>query len=359
MQLYGILTYMYETVEIDGSLGEGGGQILRTALSLSCITGRSLRLFNIRQGRKRPGLMPQHVTCVNAAAAISNARVSGNEKGSSELSFVPERVKPGDYAFDIQTAGSCCLVFQTILPPLVLSSKQSDITIKGGTHVPFSPTYDYISDVFLPMLGRLGIKTEASIVRHGYYPKGGGEVSFRIYPVKKIRGMRLTSRGALRSVRGHSGVSNLPLSIAERQKMAAVQAMPLPGVAMQVMEAPSYGQGTFVFLKGEYENTIAGFTSLGERGKPAETVGREAAELLIAFNDSLACLEPHLADQLVLYLSLAREDSCFTTSRITQHLITNLRVIEKFLDVRYEIDGQMNAEGKVRLYKRHSLTLHI
>jgi len=307
---------MYETVEIDGSLGEGGGQILRTALSLSCITGRSLRLFNIRQGRKRPGLMPQHVTCVNAAAAISNARVSGNEKGSSELSFVPERVKPGDYAFDIKTAGSCSLVFQTVLPALILLDRQSDITIKGGTHVPFSPTYDYISDVFLPMLGRLGVKVEASIVRHGFYPKGGGEVRFRLHPVKTVRGLQLVSRGALVSVCGHSGVSNLPLSIAERQKTSVLQHLPLTDIDLRVMDVPSYGQGTFIFLKGEYENGLAGFSSLGERGKPAEAVGKEAAELLIAFNDSLACLEPHLADQLVLYLCLAREDSCFTTSPV-------------------------------------------
>ncbi len=344
---------MRKIIEIDGSLGEGGGQILRTALSLSCITGLSLKLFNIRKARKRPGLMPQHITCVNAAASISHARVSGNEKGSSELTFVPDRIMPGEYTFDIQTAGSCSLVLQTLLPPLILSGKPSNITIKGGTHVPFSPTYDYISDVFMPMLGRLGIKVEASIVRHGFYPKGGGEVSFRIHPVKTIKGMHLTSRGVLLSIHGHSGVSNLPLTIAERQKMSAIQNLPLSDVDLRVIEVPSYGQGTFVFLKGGYENALTGFSSLGERGKPAEAVGREAAEQFIAFHNSSACLDPHLADQIVLYLSLAREDSSFTTSRITQHLITNLRVIEKFLNIRYEIQGELNAEGRVGLFRSH------
>jgi len=340
---------MNKTVEIDGSLGEGGGQILRTALSLSCITGRPLRLFNIRKGRKRPGLMPQHVTCVNAAAGITHARVSGNAKGSAELSFVPDAIKPGDYTFDIQTAGSCSLVFQTLLPPLLLSGKQSYITIKGGTHVPFSPIYDYISGIFLPMLSRIGIDVESSIRRYGYYPKGGGEVSFRIHPAKKIKGVQSTSRGPLLSIHGHSGVSNLPISIAERQKVSAIQHLPQSDIDMRVIDVPSYGQGTFVFLRGEYENGLAGFSSLGERGKPAEAVGKEAAEQFSAFHGSSACLDPHLADQIVLYLSLAGKDSSFTTSRITRHLITNLLVIEKFLDVRYEIDGQMNAEGKVRL----------
>jgi RNA 3'-terminal phosphate cyclase (ATP) len=344
---------MRKIIEIDGSLGEGGGQILRTALSLSCITGHSLKLFNIRKGRKRPGLMPQHITCVNAAASISNAVVSGNEKGSSELTFVPDRIMPGDYTFDIQTAGSSSLVFQTLLPPLIMSGKPSNIRIKGGTHVPFSPTYDYISDIFLPMLLRLGIKTESSIERYGFYPKGGGEVSYRIHPVTTIAGMDLTSRGALLSVHGRSCVSNLPLSIADRQKMFVMQNLLMSDVDMQVMEVPSYGHGTVVFLKAGYENALAGFSALGERGKPAEDVGKEAAEQFIAFHNSTACLDPHLADQIALYLSLAEEDSSFTASRITQHLITNLRVIEKFLNIRYEIKGESNAEGRVGLFRSH------
>ena len=340
---------MNKTIEIDGSFGEGGGQILRTALSLSCITGCPLKLFNIRKGRKKPGLMPQHITCVNAAAVITHAQVSGNEKGSTELTFRPGNIRPGDYMFDIGTAGSCSLVFQTLLPPLVFSGKPSNIIITGGTHVPFSPTYDYISNIFLPMLNRTGVAVESQIMRYGFYPKGGGRVSFRVNPVTTIKGMKLTSRGTLLSVRGHSGVANLPISIAARQKMSVMQTLHPVEADIQLMEVPSEGQGTFVFLKSEYEYALAGFSSLGERGKPAEAVGKEAAEQLTAFNNSSACLDPHLADQMVLYLSLAHEDSSFTTSRITQHLITNLRVIEKFLNVRYEIEGELHSEGSVSL----------
>ncbi len=344
---------MSKTIEIDGSFGEGGGQILRTALSLSCITGDTLNLFNIRKGRKKPGLMPQHITCVNAAAMISHAQVTGNEKGSMELTFSPEDVRAGRYMFDIGTAGSCSLVFQTLLPPLIFSGEPSNITIKGGTHVPFSPPYHYISGVFLPMLNRIGVEVESSIMRYGFYPKGGGEVSFRIQPIRQVKGMNLISRGALLFVHGLSGVSNLPVSIAERQKMSMIQNLQPVKADMQVIEVSSHGQGTFVFLKGEYEHAPAGFSSLGERGKPAEAVGKEAAEQFIDFHNSTACLDPHLADQIVLYLSLAQEDSSFTTPRITQHLITNLWVIEKFLNVRYEIQGELDSEGRVILFVSH------
>ncbi len=338
-----------KTIEIDGGFGEGGGQILRTALSLSCITGHNLKLINIRKERKRPGLMPQHTTCVEAAALISGAEVAGNEQGSVELSFNPHKIKSGRYTFDIQTAGSTSLVLQTLLPPLVYSGKLSHITIRGGTHVPFSPVYNYIAEVFLPVLEMAGIDVRASIVKCGYYPKGGGEVSFHINPAKKIAGLDLKDKGALLSLSGCSAVSRLPASIAERQKTSLIQHLDPLAPHIKVVEMPSFGTGTFVFIKSEYSNTLAGFSSLGERGKPAEEVGREAALQCMEFHKGRGCLDPHLADQIVLYLSLARDHSSFTTSRVTRHLITNLWVIEKFLNVRYEIDGDMNGEGCVKI----------
>ncbi|MBI5408254.1 MAG: RNA 3'-phosphate cyclase [Nitrospirae bacterium] len=338
-----------KTIEIDGSFGEGGGQILRTALSLSCITGNTLRLFNIRKARKKPGLMPQHLTCVNAISEICRAEVAGNEAGSAELTFTPGRIKSGDYFFDIKTAGSSSLVFQTLLPPLLWADKPSRITIKGGTHVPFSPPYNYIAEVFIPMLNRIGIKVEPSIIKYGFYPKGGGEVSFKIHPAGEIKGINLVSRGRLLSIKGLSAVSNLPGHIAERQKISAIQNLsPLPA-EIDILEAPSVGQGTFVFLKGEYENVLSGFSSLGERGKRAEEVGKEAAYLFKDFHNTSACLDHNLADQLVIYLSLAKEGSAFTTSCITRHLITNLWVIERFLKIRYEMEGDLNSEGKIAL----------
>jgi RNA 3'-terminal phosphate cyclase (ATP) len=338
-------------IQIDGSLGEGGGQILRTALSLSCVTGHPLRLFNIRKGRRKPGLMPQHITCVNAAAMICDARVRGNEPHSQELAFVPGKVRGGTYVFDIKTAGSSSLVLQSVLPPLVFSGSDSLITIKGGTHVPYSPSYHYVSEVFIPVLERLGIRVEPQIKKYGFYPKGGGEVGFRILPAGKINGLSLSERKKLKSLRGCSAVSGLPVSIAERQRDSMVEKVPADA-DIQVMEVPSPGQGTFVFLKAEYANTLAGFSSLGERGKPAENVGREAAEQFEDFNGTPACVDQHLADQIVIYLSLAHENSSFTTSRITRHLMTNLQVIEKFLNIEYQIEGELNKEGRVIINKK-------
>jgi RNA 3'-terminal phosphate cyclase (ATP) len=337
------------TIEIDGSFGEGGGQILRTALSLSCITGSSLKIFNIRKGRKKPGLMPQHQTCVNAISEICNAEVSGNEISSTELTFVPRKIRSGNYFFDIKTAGSSSLVIQTLLPALIFSDGISRITIRGGTHVPSSPSYNYISEVFIPLLHKIGIKIETSINKYGFYPKGGGEVSFKIFPCEKIKRLNVIARGELLSITGYSAVSNLPLHIAERQKNSVIQGLSPLSANIDILEVTSFGQGTFVFLKSEYENTLTGFSALGERGKRAEDVGKEAASLFKDFNNSSACLDPHLADQIVIYLSLAQEDSTFTTSRITQHLLTNLRVIEKFLKIRYEIKGRMDSEGIVKI----------
>lgn len=343
-----------KTIEIDGSFGEGGGQILRTALSLSCITRQSLKLFNIRKGRKKPGLMPQHITCVNAVAEISGAAVSGNEMGSTELLFTPEKVRHGDYIFDIKTAGSSSLVIQTLLPPLILAEGESRIAIKGGTHVPFSPVYHYVAEVFVPMLRKIGVNVEPSISKYGFYPKGGGEVNFKVSPVKEIKGLNLASRERLLSIYGYSGVGNLPTSIAERQKKSLQQKLyPAPS-DIKILEVPSFGEGTFVFLRADYENTIAGFSSLGKRGKRAEDVGIEAAEDFHDFHSTSACLDPHLADQIIIYLALSHKDSSFTTSRITQHLITNLSVVEKFLRIEYQVEGVLNSEGRVNLMCREA-----
>ncbi len=336
-------------LEIDGSYGEGGGQILRTALSLSCITGTPLRLYNIRKGRGRPGLMPQHLTCVNAIAEVSGARVTGNETGSTELMFIPEGIRPGEYSFDIKTAGSCTLVFQTLLPPLLFAGGESTVSITGGTHVPFSPPYHYISEVFIPMLRRLGIHIEADIDRYGFYPKGGGHVRFRVTPVREIQAPDLTHRGRLRRIKGYSCVGRLPVSIALRQRDSLIREIQPLSPEVEILDVPSGGEGTFVFLKAEYEGSIAGFSSLGMRGKRAEEVGAEAVREFKRFEDTSACLDPHLADQIVIYLALAHRDSSFTTSCITRHLTTNLHVIEKFIPLRYRIEGDIKAEGMVIL----------
>ncbi|MBM4137811.1 MAG: RNA 3'-phosphate cyclase, partial [Nitrospira sp.] len=208
-------------IEIDGSYGEGGGQILRTSLSLSCLLQKPIRIFNIRRGRKKPGLMPQHLTCVRAATLISNAEVKGDSEGSTELIFRPEEVKSGDYYFDIGTAGSTSLLLQSLLPPLIFSEGKSTIILKGGTHVPFSPPFQYLSDVFVPMLDKLGIKLSLRIESYGFYPKGGGKITVEIHPLSGrifAKHLLFLDRGKIKSLKGVSGVGNLPLTIAERQR---------------------------------------------------------------------------------------------------------------------------------------------
>ncbi len=338
-------------LEIDGSFGEGGGQILRTALSLSCLLRKPFRMFNIRKGRRKSGLMPQHLTCVHALALISNASVHGGAIGSAELVFEPDEPKPGDYFFDIGTAGSTSLLLQAILPPLVFSKKESRITLTGGTHVPFSPPYHYISGVFIPMLSRLGIKIQVSILRYGFYPKGGGRIYVEVFPSAGAKGLSLTNRGEVKKVSGISAVSDLPLGIAERQKRAVLRLLEQSKIAAEIetLQVTSYSPGTFVFLESPAENCNAGFSSLGERGKKAETVGEEAARELLDYYSSDACLDPHLADQIVLYLAAADSGSAFTTSRITDHLLTNLQVIEKFLGIRYAVEGEKGNPGRISI----------
>ena len=352
-------------LEIDGSWGEGGGQILRTALSLSCLLGRPFRIFDIRKGRKRPGLMPQHLTAVRASVLVSSGRCAGDAAGSTELVFEPGKVKPGDYFFDIGTAGSTGLLIQTLLPPLIFSGGQSFVTLSGGTHVPMSPPFHYISEAFLPMLRKLGADVRASIESYGFYPKGGGKVRFDIKPSIPRKQADFTERGRVISIKGLSAVGNLPLSIAERQREAFVKGvgtppLGLPVPEMETAEVSTPGAGTFIFACLESGGAVppailgafSGFSSLGERGKRAEAVGEEAANDLLDYLRSGQCLDRHMADQLVLYLSLIGGTAEITTSMITGHLRTNLWVIEKFLGIEYDIEGEVGKPGRVLIKGR-------
>ncbi|MEJ2313595.1 MAG: RNA 3'-terminal phosphate cyclase [Nitrospirota bacterium] len=319
--------------EVDGSFGEGGGQILRTSLSLSCLLGKPFRIRNIRRGRSRPGLMPAHITAVRAAQEVSKAEVEGATKGSTELVFSPRRIRGGDFSFDIGTAGSTSLVLQTLLPPLAFSGRASKVAITGGTHVPFCPTFDYINEVFIPLLRRIGLSIAAEIESYGFYPRGGGKVIVSVEPCKRVSPLELTRRGELLSLEGVSAVGGLPLSIAQRQRDSALEGLRGYRAEVETRAVDTPGQGTYVFLKARYEGAVCGFSSLGARGKRAEKVGREAAAEFIAHHSSGACLDPHMADQIALYLALAEGESRYTTSALTGHLSTNLHVISKFMEV--------------------------
>jgi RNA 3'-terminal phosphate cyclase (ATP) len=338
-------------LEIDGSFGEGGGQILRTSLSLSCLLNKPFRLFNIRRKRKKPGLMPQHLMGIRSLKLISNAGVDGDFQGSTELVFEPGEVIAGDYFFDIGTAGSTSLLLQAILPPLIFANNRSSLILRGGTHVPFSPSFHYINKIFIPVINKLGIEVKAGIESYGFYPKGGGKIHAEITPANEIETVKCLERGEFKNVYGFSGVGNLPLSIAERQKNAALAILVSHGINAEVetISVPTPGRGTFIFLKAETENCLSGFSSLGERGKKAELVGEEAVKEFLDYYSSSACLDGHLADQIVLYLAIAKGESSFTTTEISRHLLTNLWVIEKFLDIRYTIEGEMGRPGKVTI----------
>jgi RNA 3'-terminal phosphate cyclase (ATP) len=324
-------------VEIDGSFGEGGGQILRTSLGLSCLLEAPFRIRNIRKRRKKPGLMPQHLTCVRAAARICGANVEGGTQGSTELTFRPGPTLAGVYDFSIGTAGSTSLVLQAILPPLLAASEASTVTLSGGTHVPMSPPFHYIRDVFLPALEALGARVSARIEAYGFYPRGGGTVTFSIPPCGKLAPWVCQTPGELVSIEGVSAVGRLPLSIATRQREAALEALAGHNALIETAQVRSLSPGTFVFLKVQHEHAAAGFCALGERGKRAETVGLEAAEELRGFLSSGACLDHHLADQMILYLALAEGQSIITASKISDHLRTNMYVIEQFTDAAFTI----------------------
>lgn len=340
-------------LEIDGSFGEGGGQVLRTSLSLSCLLNKPFRIFNIRKKRKKPGLMPQHLMGIRALKLISNANVKGDSIGSTELLFEPVEVKAGYYSFDIGTAGSTSLLLQAILLPLVFAKDTSSLSLKGGTHVPFSPSFHYLSEVFIPMISMLGIKVKANIESYGFYPKGGGKINIEITPagLDSIRGVNLLERGRIKRLKGLSGVGNLPLSIAERQREAALKMIETQGLDAEIetLSVSTPGQGTFIFLKLETDNCLAGFSSLGERGKRAESVGEEVSKNLLDYYSTPACLDPHMADQIVLYLAVAKSESSFTTSMISNHLLTNLWIIEKFLGTQYMIEGELGKPGRITI----------
>ena len=351
-------------IVIDGSFGEGGGQILRTSITLSAITGQPVRIERIRAGRRKPGLMPQHLTAVRAAGRICNARVEGAKRNSQALEFRPQSAPlAGTYTFDVAqaakggSAGSVSLILQTILLPLAMAEGPSLVTLLGGTHVAWSPPYDYVKRVYLPAMSRLGVAAKVTIKNWGWYPLGGGRVQATILGREPAAASRiadasianqdLCERGRLLRVRGLSASSNLPKHIRMRQERAALQALRSNNVnaRIQVVDAPSKGQGTVVFLWAEFENSSAGFTALGELGKPAERVAEEAASQLLGFLQSEAALDQYLADQLVLPLALAAGPSEFTTESVTHHLLTNAWVVNQFFPGRVRVVGEEGQPG--------------
>lgn len=347
-------------VTIDGSYGEGGGQILRSSLAFSALTGKPLRIFNIRAGRKNPGLRPQHLTAVRAAAIVCNAKVDGAKVNSTELKFEPRSLHGGSFIVDVSadqpSAGSGTLVFQTVFPALLFAGEPSSVRItRCGTHVPFSPPYDYICRVFLPMVQTMGANGELKLVKAGWFPRGGGELEASIQPVNQpLKPVNLTERGNLKRIWVLSALSNLKRSIAVRQANQAVNRLLGMGfrqneIEVDIRELPSPSTGTLVFIAAEFENVVAGFSALGELGKPAEKVADEAVDDFAEYWQTDAPVDKHLADQLVLFMALADGISVIKTTALTQHTLTHIWVVEQFLPVKFEVQGSLGEPSTIRV----------
>jgi len=338
-------------ISIDGSYGEGGGQILRTALALSAILRKPFTIHDIRSKRKNPGLQAQHLEAVEALTRITEAQTEGVRFGSQEITFSPQKILPGDYQFEVRTAGSISLLLQTVFLPLCFARATSRLTLAGGTHVPWSPPFHYLSEILLPTLKLMGISAAATIEKWGFYPRGGGKIHLEINPVFELKPRSLVNRGSLRRIRGLSAISNLPKHVAERQKQRVLERihgdLTIDADIKVFCDVPSIGPGSFLFLLAEYEKTIAGFSSLGAKGKPSEKVADEAVDALRDYICSEGCIDPHLADQIIPFMALAKGDSSFTTTQMTEHLLTNLWVIGHFLDVKVQKRGIKGEAGRV------------
>jgi len=341
-------------IEIDGSYGEGGGQILRSALALSAILRKPFAIHHVRSKRKNPGLQAQHLEAVKATTRITEAQTEGVQLGSQKITFIPQEILPGKYQFEVRTAGSVTLLLQAIFLPLCFSKGISKVSLIGGTHVPWSPTFHYFLEVLLATLQRMGVSTEATIEKWGFYPKGGGRIQLTINPPHELKPISLVDRGSLKAIRGISAISNLPRHVAERQREQALKRIQrelrIGGEITALYDVPSNGPGSCLFILVEYENVLAGFSSLGVRGKPAEKVADEAVDSLKDYIESDGCIDPYLADQLVPFMAVTKGISSFTTIKITEHLLSNLWVLRHFLDVTISRGGEKGGKGRVEVF---------
>jgi len=342
-------------IKIDGSQGEGGGQVLRTALTLSLMTGERVKIFNIRANRSSPGLGHQHLCAVNAAQTVGKGEVIGGELGSTSLEFQPCTIQPGRYQFNIRTAGATTLVLQTIFLPLSRAATATSLKITGGTHVPWSPSYHYLKMQWLPFMERLGFDAQISLDLAGFYPKGGGQIQGKIKPVEAIKSLKIGERGSLKQIRGISAVANLDRRIAERQRSQVIRRLSKKYRLndIRIKQMPSKFKGTILLLLAEFEKSQSCYFSLGKPGKPAERVADDAINALESFMMTNGCVDEYLADQLLLPLAFASDISIFKSSKITQHLMTNAEVINKFIDVQIEIIGKLGQPGLVTIHPQY------
>jgi RNA 3'-terminal phosphate cyclase (ATP) len=343
-------------LEVPGDLLEGGGQIIRTTIALAALTGKPVKLTKIRDKRPNPGLQPQHIVGVKAVAAVCNAETHGLTQGSQELTFTPHGYAAGRWGFDVGTAGSIPLILQALMPATAYAPTNVTVELTGGTDVRWSPTIDYVRLIELPLLQLMGYRATIQLNRRGHYPKGGGHVSISVDPPRILKAIQLLDRGQLLGIEGVSHCVKLPSHVAQRQASAAKERLNTDGFTQVNIATETYppnqdphlAPGSGITLLAKFASgTILGSDSLGERGKPAEAVGTEAATKLIAELASGAPVDRHMGDILIPYMAVAEGRSTIQVSEITLHTMTNIRVAEMVAEVKFKVEGELHCPGKI------------
>jgi len=340
-------------IVVDGSYGEGGGQILRTAVSLSAIIGKPIKVIKIRANRPNPGLRPQHVGAIKIIASLCDAEVEGLSVGSDTITFRPKKIISGNMRYDIGSAGAITLVLQVVVIVAAKGEQKCSFEILGGTDVKWSPTTEYFKHIYIPALKEIGVDVNLAVVRRGYYPKGGGLVKVEVEPAERIKSVNLLERPTA-PANIISICSQIPLQVAERQLNSALKILNQHNIPVEEARAavePALGAGTSITIYSvdRSKGTYVGADAVGERGKPAEQVGREAADKFLSEWSAQASVDSHLADMLVLPLSLAEDTSIYTTTRLTQHLETNLYVASKLTGCGYELSKLSSGVVAVKI----------
>jgi RNA 3'-terminal phosphate cyclase (ATP)/RNA 3'-terminal phosphate cyclase (GTP) len=341
-------------IEIDGSYGEGGGQLLRCAVAFAALTGKETRVHNIRAGRPNPGLAPQHLAAINGVALISGGKLEGAGVGSTEIIFRPGKVQGGKFKIDVGTAGSIPLVLQACMLPAIMAETKTIMEISGGTNVRWSPSVDYYDLVLFSLLKKIGIDVKMKIIARGFYPEGGGKVLVEISPARDLAPLRLDDRGQLRRIGGKCFSQNLPPHICSRM-IHSVKKSLIDFGSIEIKNETSSGisTGTGICLFAEYDHTILGADALGEKGLPAESVGAGAAQSLKEEISGAGTLDVHASDQILPYLALSTEESTFRVRTISKHLETQVWLIGKFMNTRFESE---KIEGGYRIIVRPTHT---
>ena len=333
-------------IEIDGSYGEGGGQILRMSIAMAAVTGKEVRVFNIRGGRPKPGLKRQHMVAIESVARLCHAEVEGLQLGSTEIEFYPGALEGGEYHFDIGTAGSVTLVLQACIPPSLKAERETHLVLRGGTDVKWSPPWDYFQHVTIPLLRKMGCSVEGYLNRRGYYPTGGGEVEVFIQPCHRIRTIQFNDR--IESIFGLVHSANLPPHVPQRIKRAAEEELSAHDleahIVLEETTAACPGTGITLWTEGK----VLGADALGERGTPAEQVGRKAAEMLATEIAAGVDVDERMVDQILPYAALANGTLSFTCRKVSEHARTEMWLIGQFADVQFEVisDGMQRVTVK-------------